>query len=401
MRRKTFTLLLCVILLPILDACSRKKTDIDLSNKEEIFFRDGGTYKEEYVLYNSKNGSRYYFDVATGKSGPYCFEPGCNHEKTIYSETGEIIRQGCASYDYVEFPIAVEGQYLYYLASNCLFRADREGNHRELLAELSKPYELNETQVLYTEENVFLAYSLSYDYFFVEDNGGKGKWQAGKRKEKPEVGVLKIPTSGGKEEAVLTIDGQYEAQVVQLWLHDNSIVFMIQTMDRPSKYVDMSTDGWQDLVEEEKSHTYLEVYDYSISSGEAKRIVEPRPDCEIYFFSDVYGIIEKESESMDLFRYDGEMVSTTEGGLRFGIQSDKGVLAWDGDTYEVVSLDEESGSIQRRSPLTWRDFLLNVVVGKSYYGVVLGSQGEYLRAYISEENFWSGDKEKIVVFPDQ
>lgn len=113
------------------------------------------------------------------------------------------------------------------------------------------------------------------------------------------------------------------------------------------------------------------------------------------------GVIEKESESMDLFRYDGEMVSTTEGGLRFGIQSDKGVLAWDGDTYEVVSLDEESGSIQRRSPLTWRDFLLNVVVGKSYYGVVLGSQGEYLRAYISEENFWSGDKEKIVVFPDQ
>lgn len=392
-------LILCVACLFSLTfaGCDRKEAKQENANNCVLFSYDGSTYTEGYMLYID-NGPRCYYDVKSGNAGVFCFEAGCEHKRSVRDNDGNIIRQGCAAYDYMDAPVFLYGDYLYFFSSNCLYRADRQGNNRKKIVELTTPYEVNESFCFYSNEAFYIAYSLSYEYSFVKKNDGSSEWRAGKQKEKPEAGVLRIPFSGGKEEVIFHSDANYAEKIVGFWPYDGQVVFIVQSMDRPSNYVDLSKDGWQELVEEEQSHTFLELYSYSESTGEVKRIVEPRPGIGIYFYSDVYGVIDKEPGTMELYRYNGEKVASTDGNLFFGVLSDYGIIGWDYDSREAVLLDESSGKILKRSPFKREDFSLSVVVGKSYYGWFTDSEGNYIRAWIEADDFWSGNGKGIRTF---
>lgn len=393
---KTMGIFLC-LLICFISGCN-KNTREEISSNRVIFFRDGGTYSESYALFTN-SGPRCYYDVESGNEGPYCFEAGCEHKRSVHNDNDEVIQQGCLAYDYTDYPIFLCGDYLYFFSSRSLYRADRKGNNREKLAELTSPYELNGACCYYTQEAFYIAYTMSYEYSLVENSDGVSGWRVGARREKPESGVLRIPFSGSKEEVIYHSDKQYEMQVVEFWSYDGHVLFMLQSMDRPGNFVDLKEDNWQELVEEERRHTFLEVYDYSVSSGEVKRLVEPRSNIGIYFFSEVYGIAEKEPGSLELFNYNGDRVALTEGTQRFGISSDRGIFGWDNDTGEGVMLDEKNGKIVKRSPFTINDFSISVIVGKSCFGYVYDSEGNYVRAWISTDDFWTGNKSGIRVFP--
>lgn len=60
-------------------------------------------------------------------------------------------------------------------------------------------------------------------------------------------------------------------------------------------------------------------------------------------------------------------------------------------------IDEENGKVINRSPLTYDDITISVVVGESYYGVI-SRDGTIVHAYISEKDFWKGIKKGIVEY---
>lgn len=388
----------CLISLTLV-GCDGKRAKKENTSDSILFSYDGSTYTEEYALY-CDNGPRYYYDVESGNAVVFCFEAGCEHKRTARDNDGNVILQGCAAYDYTDAPVFLYRDNLYFFSSNCLYRADRQGNNRKKIVELTTPYEVNESFCFYSNEAFYIAYSLSYEYSFVKKNDGSSEWRAGKQKEKPEAGVLRIPFSGGKEEVIFHSDENYAEKIVGFWPYDGQVVFIVQSMDRPSNNVDLSKDGWQELVEEEQRHTFLELYSYSESTGEVKRIVEPRPGVGIYFYSEVYGVIEKEPGTMELYRYNGERVASTEGNLFFGVISDSGIIGWDYDSREAVLLDESSGKILKRSSFKREDFTLYAVVGKSCYGRLPNSEGNYTRVWIASDDFWNGNRKGIRMFSE-
>lgn len=103
-----------------------------------LFSYDGSTYTEEYALY-CDNGPRYYYDVESGNVVVFCFEAGCEHKRTARDNDGNVILQGCAAYDYTDAPVFLYRDNLYFFSSNCLYRADRQGNNRKKIVELTTP----------------------------------------------------------------------------------------------------------------------------------------------------------------------------------------------------------------------------------------------------------------------
>lgn len=379
-------------------SCRHKNQEKEQTSDKFIFFRDCGTYGEKFVVYPGQGGDsrELFFDVSTKKVRPFCFDPGCEHKEAIYDENGNKLSSGCPSYDYTGMPVFLSGEYLYFFMSRCLYQADRQGNNRKKLAELTKPYEINSTACYYTDEALYVSYRLPYEYSLTE-NGSK-EWVAGALKEKPETGVLRIPFSGGSEEVVFHSDEFYEMQIPELWYYEGKVLFLVLSKDRPTVMWDGNEEDWLEQIKEERKHTFWELYDFTISSGEVKRICGPDYQADPYFFSEVYGI-ERESGILDLYRYSGERITSTEIAVDPSVISDCNIIGWDKETTEGVMISEQTGEVIKRSSLTWNDIVLTVAVGDSFYGAV-NDGNSWVYAYISSKDFWEGNKEKIILFQE-
>lgn len=393
---KKYQLRVCILLFLIevlLTSCTKEKKTKQQDNCV-LFLYGVDTYSEDYVLYSGGSNPRLFFDVATGTSGPYCFEPGCEHQRSVYSEQGELIQQGCPAYDYLELSVFPLGDFLYYYSSGCLYQADRKGNNRKLITRLSKPYE-RPAVCCYTEEALYISYSFSYEYTLEADNTGKSIWRAGKKKEKPEVGVLRIPYAGTGEEILYHSDEFYEMQIAEIAYHGGKVVFRVLGLDRPSEDFDLTAPDASDWITEERKHTFSEAYCYKTATGDLTQLWAPRQYTKSYFFENSYGFMD-ETGSMELYHYDGERIGEAENVLWEVFPSTHNIVGWDKNTLEGVMLSDETGKEMKRSPLTWEDFNLYAVAGDSYYGFVGNKQ-----AYISANDFWAGKKEGIRLFPNQ
>ena len=113
-------------------------------NTDVLFPYDGATYSENYVLYtkSGQDGCFWFFDVVTKSAGPYCFDPSCEHKRAVYDMNGNKIEEGCLAYEIDRTPFPC-GEYLYYYQEYPLrlYRTNRQGNNRELIAEPDGPYE--------------------------------------------------------------------------------------------------------------------------------------------------------------------------------------------------------------------------------------------------------------------
>ena len=377
-------------------SCGKEQKPIqqDSSVSSVLFLYGVDTYSEDYVLYSSGSNYRLFFDVETGTVGPYCFDPGCEHQKAVYSQQGELVRQGCPAYDYSELAVFLIEDSLYYYSSGCLYQADRKGNNRKLITRLSKPYERPDV-CCYTEEALYISYSFSFEYTLEENSSGKPEWRAGKKKEKPEVGVLRIPYAGTGEEVIYHSDEFYEMQIAEIAYYDGKVVFRVLGLDRPSEDFDLLSPDASEFIAEERKHTFSSAYCYKTETGNLKQLWAPRQYFKSYFFEKSYGFMD-EAGVLELYQYEGVQVAETEIALWEVFPSTHGVIGWDKNTLEGVMLSDETGKEMKRSSLTWEDFNLYCVVGDSYYGYV-GNK----KAYVSADDFWAGKKDGIRVFPDQ
>lgn len=380
----------------LLSSCG-KKAELDQPNNEVMFRAGSETYMENIALYHpmGQNNPLYYFDVSTETGGPFCFDPTCDHKISVWSEKGELIKRGCPACDYSELAVFLYGDYLYYFSSHCLYRADRQGNNRRIITELSKPYEMP-MACFYTDEALYISYSFTYEYYQVKNKDGELEWRAGELRDKPEVGLLRIPYSGEGEEVIYCTDERHEAQVSEIEYRDGNIVFLVTWMDRPSNYVDMINDpDWKEKVDEERKHTFIEAYEYTIASKDLKLLFEPRQHIAYYFFSETYGFLD-DYGTLDLYHYDGEKGVEPEIDFWRIYPSTQNIIGWDKEKHEGVMVSEKTGKVIKRSSLSWTDFNLYLAVGESYYGMVDGDM-----AYISAKDFWSENKDGIIILPGQ
>jgi len=380
--------------------CGKEKKQFNGRSDCILFNYDGNVYTEDYMVYNDRSGKKNIFSVADGNAMPYCFDPGCEHRKrSERKESGEIVEQGCLAYDYNEAPFFLCGDSLYFLFSRALYCADLQGHNRRCIVKLTKPYVLYDNTCWYTEDALYVAYVLPYEVVQSMNNNGEAEWVAGERKEKQEAGILRIPFSGEGEETIFCSDEYYDMQIVDLWLQERKLFFTVMGRDQPNprNAAEYTSEDWQTMVEEERKHTLLEIDEYDLSASTIHRILEPKPYLGVYFYSEVFGI-EQQTGVLDLYRYSGERIAQTELSLYFGIRSDSGIYGWDTNTDELVKLSETTGEIVRRSKLTGKDFDVTVVVGDSFFGGVVNSNHQLIKGYISAEDFWSGDKNGIIVF---
>ena len=399
--RRQIVLFVCLCLASIvLVSCRRDKPKQAAKTEGVLFYHDRGTYCEKYVLYNGSHGMKYLFDVSAGTAVPYCFDPGCEHKKAVRDTNGTIITEGCSAYDYSELAVFLCDDCMYYFSSRCLYRADRDGTNRKKIVELSKPYEIRPEMCCYTDEALYVSYTLSYEYTQTANADGTTVWLAGEFREKPEAGLLRLPFSGGKEEVVFSSDELYAMQVVEIWQHEKNVAFLVQGMDRLTNYEEADPEDWQAFSAEEKKHTFLAVYDYSVSDRTVVSVLDATPNIDVYFYSEVYAI-GRESGELELFNYSGKRVCSTEIKISPSVKCDRAIIGWDAATKEGVMLSEHTGKIEKRSSLTWEDIVLTVTVGDSYYGSVTNPDGRSVRAYISANDFWAGNKSGIVVFPEE
>lgn len=372
-------------------------SDISAPEGEGVIFKDGNTYTEEYVIYTPEGSSRpkYIFDIKTGQSIPYCFDTACEHKHEKRSADGnEILEEGCPAYDYTDASVYIFDDSLWFFSEQCLYQADVTGLNRKEVTRLSKPYFCNNTYSYYTDEALYLTYSLPFELIEKEGNG-KTEWLAGGYREKPEVGVLRIPYSGEGEEVIYSSDEFYQMNAVELWYHDGCISFQILGSDRPPGKVDYSASQ-EDImaqIEEEQKHTYVEAFDYVIATGEVKSYAYQKPYRGIYFFRGAYGLIQ-EGNQLELYRYSGEKIAITDEQFS-GVYSDRYIIGYNMENNKGILRNQDDGKVVKTSPFTWEDFLLEVVVGESYYGWKDGQ-----RAYISASDYWNGNMDGIILFQE-
>lgn len=390
MRKNSILIIVVGVLLgTVLSSCGRKATPKQSDS--------GETYMERVYFYKPSGSNRplYFFDTSVEEGGPFCFDPACEHRMAVRTESGEVVEQGCPAYDYSDIGVFLSDDYMYFFVSPYLYRADRQGNNRKVIAKLTAPYE-GPYAWCYTDEAFYMSYTLSYEYSMVEKDDGTAEWRAGKLREKPEAGLLRIPYSGEGEEVLYHTDEFYEGQIGEIKYHDQQICFVVYGMDRPSNFVDVINDPeWKEKVADEKNHTFIEAYDYEIATGNMKLLFEPRTYIANYYFSDTYGFLD-DSGTLELHRYEGAKAPQPEVDFWRIYPSTHDIIGWDKEKHEGVKVSEETGEVLNQSPLTWEDFNLIRVIGSHYYGMV-----DTYMAYISEEDFWDGNKDGIIILPGQ
>ncbi|MCR5530811.1 MAG: hypothetical protein K6F26_03065 [Lachnospiraceae bacterium] len=398
-------------------SCNKREKKTTEENGKTVFAGFSDTCTETYVIYqdNYHTGQFRFFDVTTGQAGPFCFNPTCEHKRELRSYTGEILREGCVAYSFGLSPLFLYGNYAYYYNPPSLYRTDRQGNNRECICTLSRPYEVTASAGCFTEEAYYMPYILSYEYELVENNNGEAEWRAGKLKEKSEFGILRIPYSGGPEQVIFRSDEYYDMAPDSIYFRDGHVCFSVNGMDRPNDnpYNDLNEDGtpktmqqvvadpnFQSRIEDNMNHTLLAAYDYNISSGEVTELFRNRVRCAAAFRESSYVVFDSRTKTVELYHYDGTKIANARVKMDGAISSDRNYIGWEYNSSDIVMLDEKTGQEINRVHYENRLFSLYAAVGKSYYGHVSDEEGTRW-FYISEENLWNGDTDKIVIFPGQ
>lgn len=370
----------------LFSSCGRKAEPVRTTMDSILFYRPMGS-----------NKPLYYFDATTRTGGVFCFDPTCEHKRSVESATGELLEQGCPAYDYSGTAVFLSGDYLYFFYERCLWQADHQGNNRKIVTRLSKPYEVMET--FFTDEALYISYKFSYEYSLDGNKNGEPEWRAGELRDKPEAGLVRIPYSGTGEELIFRTDEYYEGMVAPVKLHDGKLFFTAYGMDRPSVFIDVINDpDYKERIAEERRHTFVSAYEYAIPTGEIMQLFEPRSNTKSYFFNNSYGFMD-DSGMLELYRYNGEKTVESEIALTVIHPSTHDIIGRDMDNH-VVMLSEETGKVMKCSPFTWQNFNLDKVLGESCYGVT-SVDGNWYMAYVSAEDFWAGNKEGIVILPGQ
>ncbi|MBO4478458.1 MAG: hypothetical protein J5757_09065, partial [Lachnospiraceae bacterium] len=355
-----------------------------------------GFLTEDYVLYHDYDGRLRIFDVANKKDLIYCFDPGCEHKKSLEIEAG------CISYNFTSMTVAILKEKMYFLDYNGdVVCSDLQGKNRRVIG--NYPSYIPGRNFSFSEKDMFSTYFTSYEVLEVEDNIGEPQWIFGERKDKDTAGVVRVNLSSGKATEIFQGEG-YNARVFYTGIRGEHLYFAYVYSEIPY----MSPDGqtWVEIPDELKKLSveeylaefnrryHMDIYDYDIRSDELSMIIKSVRPAQVSFYQSNFAICDIEYNKTILYRYTGEQIRELNGVQVLSNYSDTHpVVLCDG---EIQMIDENTGEVLKRLDATKPGVLYpKDFIGKSCYGYTI-EEGVMRYFYISAQDYWNGEFEKAI-----
>lgn len=409
MKHKLLVLLLFACLL--ITACGKnkeKKASEEPVSSEELFVSDaflGQCFMTaNYMLYHGDESQLRLFDVASQTDIVFCFDPSCEHEKEKRSRTGELIQEGCVSYNYSRYVVMLRDDNCFFFEQDTgeVFRSNRQGGDRKKIGQI--PQYILPYGVFFSKDSIFVSYASPYEMIEAKDNNGETYWIVGEAKPKNKCGVVRLNLDSGEYSELLATE-DYSASIMEYDVRGDHLYFQRSYSDIPYISPDLETDDpslipegmtVENYWEELPKHMWMDIYDYSLSTGELKVVLQHQHYGAMEFCKDFFAV--EEGQTTGLYRYSGERFRELDYPMSVGVRSDSGLVCRKGNDYVLV--DENSGEILSKSTISTADFVPHAILGQSCYGL-FHEDNQWVPAYISAEDFWNGDVTKVIPFGRQ
>ncbi len=358
---------------------------------DKELYVDGNVFSEDHAFFSKE--ALYVFNVSSGKSVPYCLDPGCEHIRPKRDKFGELLTKFCMAYDLGGKAFCLRDDCSYFCSFPILYRADKEGANRRIVAELDfgLPF-CNEE--LYTEDSYFRLYTCNEELIkVVDEDTGEERWVFGKQLDKRKVGIFRIGLENGKIEEIFSADDLYDLSVLNLTEYNDHLYFTCIGLDIPFEQLPNITEDWEAYVQAQKEHDFTRVYDYDIANSKLNLIISEQG---VGGYDFVDGFIVKPSEEDEpgvLFDLKGDRIRDLPFSPKRLVRSDQYIFAqnYSNGHYMYYLYDPAEDKMLQTVELSNGSFYLLAAVGDSYYGI---SDNKYW--YISAENFWNGKIDQMI-----
>lgn len=358
---------------------------------DKMLYVDGNVFSEDHAFFSKE--ALYVFNVSSGKSVPYCLDPGCEHIRPKRDKFGELLTKFCMAYDLGDKAFSLRDDCSYFFSYPILYRADREGANRRIIAELDFGFPSCKAE-LYTKDSYFRLYICNTELLKVTDeNTGVEQWVFGKMLEKQKVGIFRMGLDNGKIEEIFSADDLYDLWVQNLAEYNDHLLFTCIGLDIPYDQLPDIAEDPEAYVQAQKEHDFTRVYDYDIANSKLNLIISEQG---IVGYDFVEGYIVKCLDGDDL----GVLYDLSGNPLRelpFSpdrlVRSDRYVFAQDYTNEQNLYYlyDPIEDKMLKSTDIDDNQFYPLAAVGDSYYASKNGRL-----YYISSEDFWNGELDKAI-----
>ncbi len=417
--RMVYALLVCLFM------CSCKKTDVGISDTDNIIGSEPGTHSsmgesdnyyevpdntfvcnewikngfltEKYALYHGHSGRLQIFDVASRADHVYCFDPGCEHKQS--NDPQKL----CMAYNISGMTVKYQGDQLYFLKRDGdLICSDRQGENRKVIGRL--PSYVPARKLLYSEDALFAIYFSNYEILEIEDGSGEPQWIYGEESDKRLAGIVQVNFTDGSSIEVFRRE-EYSGMVFYTDIRNEHLYFAYVYSEIPymtplGETKTSIPEEFQGLSVEEYIDNYnrrywMDIYDYDIYNGELKKVVEALRPSFVSFCNGFFAVLNEEDQSTGLYRYTGERFRVLKDTMTADFWCDRHVLVVsDG---ELQLIDENTGAVIKHVKEPENGFSPKVIIGNSCYGLIMKGAGA-VPCYLSTEDFWEGNFDKAIPF---
>ena len=238
---------------------------------------------EKYALYHSNSGQLRIFDANSKTDIAFCFNPGCEHEREKRTITGELLKEGCPSYNYSSWAVFLDGDSCVFLRDNGeVIRSDRQGENRRVIATIPSYLSIGTNEVFYADNSMFVYTAMHYEIIEMKDSDGTSQWTIGDTKDTQDCRLIRINLTDGKITEVFQKEA-YNAIISRRDVRGEHVYFECFYLDIPYVGPNLETYGPSQSIpegltvenywEEMPKHRFVDIYDYDIATGELRTIL--------------------------------------------------------------------------------------------------------------------------------
>lgn len=369
----------------------------------DAFFQEG-FLTENYVLYHANDFQMRFFDVASSTDMVFCFDPSCGHKQGKWSRTGELLEKGCISYSFSNYPVMLRGENCFFFDQDTgeVIRSDRQGEDRRVIGRI--PQYILPSEVFFSKDTIFVTYANSYEMIETKDSSGETQWIVGDPKPKRTCGIVMIDLETGQYRELQEIE-EYSALIIEHDVRGDHLYYQLNYSDIPYIDPELKTEDpslipegmtVENYWEELPKHMWMDIYDYTISTGELRAVKQHMHYDSTEFCRDFFAVTE--GNVTGLYRYSGERFRELDFPMTNGVHSDNGLVCRKGDHF--VLIDENTGDIVKTSPIPSSAFIPHAIIGDSCYGDIFEDEDgrRTTPGYLSANDFWDGNMANVVKF---
>lgn len=367
-----------------------------------------GFLTENFALYHNNHGRLQIFDAASKKDIVYCFDPGCEHKPARWSHTGELLSEGCISYEFSDMPVMLQGEKCYFLNDRGeVYVSDRQGENRRLLARIPG-YIIIPDMVMFSQEYMFITYTNPYEMIPRKNEDGSDEWIVGNIKDMETCGIISVDLKNGAISELFHVEA-YNARIAKADIRAGHLYFEYFYLDIPYVGPDLETYGPSGMVpewltvenywDEMPKHQWMDLYDYDMQRSSLHTILSKKQSATVVFGEAFFAVVEGDSQT-DLYRYDGTRFRQLDFAVKISVRSDKGLVCdstAEPGVYRLIDVDTGAVLKQAKVSIPYSVFNPSCIIGESCYGVASCSKG-LGAGYLSADDFWNGRYENSVVF---